>query len=210
MAAPRRLLLNAATASSRACPALSSLRARVPLNSPFAASVSACKPPRQAPAFLPQVFRRYNSSSSSSSSPSTRAPKPFTDSNPATPEEEAYNKARRAEEPAYLIYFTCKPCSHRSAHHISKHGYHKGTVLINCPECKNKHVISDHLKIFMDAPVTLEDILAKKGQKLTKGTMEGDMEWWGNEGEQSGSEAKLEAGAETKNSTEGQEGESKQ
>ncbi|DAA76225.1 TPA_exp: putative Mitochondrial import protein Zim17 [Trichophyton benhamiae CBS 112371] len=42
----------------------------------------------------------------------------------------------------------------------------------------NRHVISDHLKIFSDAPVTLEDLLAQKGLKITKGTMEGDMEWW--------------------------------
>lgn len=54
----------------------------------------------------------------------------------------------RAElEPAYELTFTCKPCRHRSAHRISKQGYHKGSVLITCPDCKNRHVISDHLQV---------------------------------------------------------------
>lgn len=51
------------------------------------------------------------------------------------------------QRPVYQLTFTCKPCNYRSAHEISKHGYHTGTVLITCPECKNRHVISDHLKV---------------------------------------------------------------
>lgn len=61
---------------------------------------------------------------------------------------------------------------------MSKHGYHKGTVLIRCPNCLNRHVISDHLGIFMDQKSTLEDILKRKGMTLTKGYLEGDMEFW--------------------------------
>ena len=49
--------------------------------------------------------------------------------------------------PAYELTFTCKPCKHRSTHSITKQGYHKGTVLITCPECSNRHLISDHLKV---------------------------------------------------------------
>ena len=59
-------------------------------------------------------------------------------SNTQTPLEKA---------PAYELTFTCKPCKHRSTHTVSKQGYHKGTVLITCPECSNRHVISDHLKV---------------------------------------------------------------
>lgn len=51
------------------------------------------------------------------------------------------------QRPVYQLTFTCRPCGHRSAHEISKHGYHTGTVLITCPKCKNRHVISDHLKV---------------------------------------------------------------
>ena len=50
-------------------------------------------------------------------------------------------------EPGYHLVFTCKPCRVRSEHQISKQGYHNGTVLITCPGCKNRHVISDHLKV---------------------------------------------------------------
>lgn len=52
-----------------------------------------------------------------------------------------------ADQPAYEMTFTCKPCSTRSTHRVSKQGYHKGSVLISCPGCKNRHVISDHLNV---------------------------------------------------------------
>lgn len=76
--------------------------------------------------------------------------------------------------------FTCKRCTERSSHKISKQGYHKGTILITCPGCKNRHLISDHLKIFSDQSLTLEDILREKGQLLKKGTLgaDGDVEFW--------------------------------
>lgn len=53
----------------------------------------------------------------------------------------------RRDEPHYQMTFTCKPCRHRSAHRVSKHGYHSGTVLIQCPNCKVRHLISDHLQV---------------------------------------------------------------
>jgi len=56
-------------------------------------------------------------------------------------------KEPRPEPPSYQITFTCDPCSMRSSHRISKQGYHKGSILITCPECKNRHVISDHLNV---------------------------------------------------------------
>ena len=51
------------------------------------------------------------------------------------------------ERPSYLIQFTCKPCGTRSTHQISKQGYISGSILVTCPSCKNRHVISDHLKV---------------------------------------------------------------
>lgn len=86
----------------------------------------------------------------------------------------------KEDQPSYEMTFTCKRCTERSSHKISKQGYHKGTILITCPGCKNRHLISDHLKIFSDQSLTLEDILREKGQLLKKGTLgaDGDVEFW--------------------------------
>jgi mitochondrial protein import protein ZIM17 len=89
--------------------------------------------------------------------------------------------------PHYRMTFTCKPCGTRSTHRISKHGYHKGTILIRCPSCKNRHLISDHLNIFSDKKVTVEDILRSQNQKIRRGSIaesasesnnEDDIEFW--------------------------------
>ncbi|KAI9800170.1 MAG: hypothetical protein M1833_003497 [Piccolia ochrophora] len=86
----------------------------------------------------------------------------------------------REDQPAYQLTFTCKPCNKRSSHRVSKQGYHRGTVLITCPECKNRHVISDHLKIFSDTSLTIEDLMRQKGELVKRGTIgaDGDVEFW--------------------------------
>jgi hypothetical protein len=55
--------------------------------------------------------------------------------------------AASADVPSYAMVFTCKKCGERSAHKISKQGYHHGTVLITCPGCKGRHLMADHLKV---------------------------------------------------------------
>jgi protein import protein ZIM17 len=57
------------------------------------------------------------------------------------------SRSTRPPQPEYEMTFTCKPCGTRSSHRVSKQGYHFGSVLITCPECRNRHVISDHLKV---------------------------------------------------------------
>ncbi|KAE8135878.1 DNL zinc finger-domain-containing protein [Aspergillus pseudotamarii] len=111
-------------------------------------------------------------------------------------ENEEQNRKRREQEPAYQITFTCKPCGERSSHRMSKQGYHRGTVVIRCPSCKNRHIISDHLNIFYDKKTTLEDILAEQGNKLKRGYVEGDMEFWddGSVTPKEGEEAKSDQG----------------
>lgn len=107
----------------------------------------------------------------------------------------------REQHPAYEMTFTCKPCSTRSTHRISKQAYHHGSVLITCPQCKNRHLIADHLnvsspilwascvlsvswweavQIFGDKSQTIEDILKEKGELFKKGTLSenGDLEFW--------------------------------
>lgn len=111
---------------------------------------------------------RYESSSN----------RPLTDRPDTAPELATEKK----EVPSYDLTFTCKKCSERSTHRISKQGYHHGTILITCQGCKNRHLVSDHLKIFSDKGITIEDILREKGQMLKKGSLtpgeEGDIEFW--------------------------------
>ncbi|KUJ18568.1 zf-DNL-domain-containing protein [Mollisia scopiformis] len=83
-------------------------------------------------------------------------------------------------KPEYEMTFTCKPCSTRSSHRVSKQGYHYGSVLITCPECRNRHVISDHLNIFGDKHMTIEDLMREQGQLVKRGTLseDGNVEFW--------------------------------
>ena len=115
---------------------------------------------------------RHNTSLAAPSS--SQSPRTPTSSSPTT------------THPAYEIYFTCKPCSHRSGpHRVTKQGFHKGTTLITCPSCKNRHVVSDHLRIFTDQGGDLTDIMKRHGEKLKKGKLGiRDGQLVGNEGEE--------------------------
>lgn len=88
------------------------------------------------PAIRSRQTRRVSDSTSAPSS-AVAHPPDFLGNTQSPPEK----------PPAYELTFTCKPCKHRSTHTVSKQGYHKGTVLITCPECSNRHVMSDHLKV---------------------------------------------------------------
>lgn len=168
------LLLHSLRGQSRFLPRTTAVR-KVSL--PVQSSWSHVSPIRRSTNVFGAFQQRYQSNSSSDAG----SVPPLTDRVPSAAADAAHaaeNAARRGQEPAYRISFTCKPCGHRSSHKMSKHGYHKGTVLIRCPSCQNRHVISDHLQIFMDEKSTLEDILRRKGTTVTKGYMEGDMEIW--------------------------------
>lgn len=111
----------------------------------------------------------------SETSPATQTKDASGDQNtPATPKRPFLDNAY------YQLSFTCKPCSNRSQHSISKQGYHKGSILITCPSCRNRHVISDHLNIFGDRKVTIEDIMREQGQLVKRGSLgeDGDIEFW--------------------------------
>lgn len=84
-----------------------------------------------------------------SPSPSSPIKSPIND----TPDPKAFTASIQTQRPSYQIHFTCKPCGFRSAHEISKHGYHSGSILVTCPSCKNRHVISDHLKVSTSSPL---------------------------------------------------------
>ncbi|KAM4059085.1 DNL zinc finger domain-containing protein [Hirsutella rhossiliensis] len=83
----------------------------------------------------------------------------------------------------YQLSFTCVPCGHRSHHNISKQGYHTGSILITCPGCRDRHVISDHLEIFGDRKITVEDLMRERGRLVKRGSLgeDGDVEFWPDE-----------------------------
>ncbi|KAM7199287.1 DNL zinc finger domain containing protein [Rhypophila sp. PSN 637] len=122
------------------------------------------------PGGLKQQFRPFTSSFIR---PQNQPPAP-------NQQQSEQDQTRPSDRPSYELRFTCKPCGHRSSHLISKQGYHHGSVLISCPSCRNRHIISDHLKIFGDKAVTIEDILREKGQLVKKGTLgeDEDVEFW--------------------------------
>ncbi|KAK8126515.1 DNL zinc finger [Apiospora kogelbergensis] len=107
-------------------------------------------------------------------------PKPSRPAAPAASSESEAIKQRKLQEPHYELTFTCVPCGERSTHTVSKQGYHKGSVLITCPSCRNRHVISDHLNIFGNRQITVEDLMRERGQLVKRGTLgeDGDIEFW--------------------------------
>jgi protein import protein ZIM17 len=140
------------------------------------------------PLQLPQTpqtpLQRLGVRCHSTESSNTRAPRPLTDRD-SIPEEDVKSDketiaARKALQPCYDMTFTCKKCLERSSHRITKQAYHFGTVLVNCPGCKSRHLIADHMKIFSDTSITIEDIMREKGEFIKKGSLgaDGDVEFY--------------------------------
>ncbi|KAH3898694.1 related to Mitochondrial protein import protein ZIM17 [Saccharomycodes ludwigii] len=73
----------------------------------------------------------------------------------------------KIDKPMMMIAFTCKKCGTRSSHQMSKQAYTKGTVAIQCPGCKNRHLIADHLKIFHDNKINIQTLLKAKGEHVS-------------------------------------------
>jgi len=111
--------------------------------------------PRRGPEFLAQATRPITTSSTQPwrahrlpiTFPTTA--QRFASTSQPPPQALPHRPAphRNPDEPCYELTFTCKACRHRSAHTVSKQGYHKGTTLITCPGCKARHLISDHLHV---------------------------------------------------------------
>jgi excinuclease UvrABC ATPase subunit len=70
-------------------------------------------------------------------------------------------------EPMMAIMSTCKVCNTRSYKQFTKDSYENGVVLIQCPSCKNLHLIADNLDWFQSGK-NIEELLAAKGQTVKR------------------------------------------
>lgn len=82
-------------------------------------------------------------------------------------------------EPRLQLTFTCTvpDCGTRSTHEFSKRSYTNGVVLVECPGCKNRHLIADNLGWFTEhanEPRTIEEIVRAKNGKVRVGTAYAD------------------------------------
>ncbi len=99
--------------------------------------------PRTSTAIRPSLILSRTRLPSSVRFDSSAATPPQSNTTTQAPE----TRLDRDQVPSYELTFTCNVCKTRSSHRLSKQGYHKGTILISCPGCKNRHLISDHLKV---------------------------------------------------------------
>ncbi|KAI0698382.1 DNL zinc finger-domain-containing protein [Cytidiella melzeri] len=86
------------------------------------------------------------------------------------------------EEPRLSLTFTCtvSECDTRSTHEFTKRSYERGIVIVQCPGCKNRHLIADHLSWFKDSTEdgklrTIEDLMKAKGEKVRRGATDGSL-----------------------------------
>ncbi|KZP08293.1 zf-DNL-domain-containing protein [Athelia psychrophila] len=86
-------------------------------------------------------------------------------------------------EPRLSITFTCTApeCTTRSSHTFTKQAYEKGVVLVQCPGCKNRHLIADNLHWFEDSTEhgrlrNIEDIMKARGETVRRGIKIGEGE----------------------------------
>jgi len=109
------------------------------------------------------------------SSPSSANESSLTTNTPPTP------PLASEQEPKLSLTFTCTvpECNERSTHRFTKHAYLNGVVLVQCPGCKNRHLIADHLGWFKEGTQdgqlrTIEDIMKAKGMKVQRGKLDPD------------------------------------
>ncbi|OBZ73522.1 Uncharacterized protein C24H6.02c [Grifola frondosa] len=84
-----------------------------------------------------------------------------------------------APQPRLSLTFTCTvtDCSTRSTHEFARRSYERGIVIVQCPGCKNRHLIADHIGWFKESTEegklkTVEDLVRAKGEKVRRGRLD--------------------------------------
>lgn len=74
----------------------------------------------------------------------------------------------------FLMMYTCKICTGRNAHMVSKIAYTKGMVVATCRHCTTKHLIADNEQK-LDFPKEygrkIEEYLESKGERVQRVTI---------------------------------------
>ncbi|XP_072045502.1 uncharacterized protein [Amphiura filiformis] len=89
-------------------------------------------------------------------------------------EESKPDTLGQMDKPKFYLAFTCKVCGERVKKTISRHSYEKGVVIVKCQGCNNNHLIADNLGWFQESGKNIEEILAAKGEKVTRSLSDDD------------------------------------
>ncbi|KAJ1795644.1 hypothetical protein LPJ59_004231 [Coemansia sp. RSA 2399] len=49
---------------------------------------------------------------------------------------------------------------------MSKNAYKHGVVLMQCDDCKNRHLIADNMGWFRDKNINIQDLMKEKGEEV--------------------------------------------
>ncbi|KZT70817.1 zf-DNL-domain-containing protein [Daedalea quercina L-15889] len=126
----------------------------------------------QATSFGSQRFLSSAVPRANDATPPSSSPKP-----PETTDKVTF----KTEEPRLSLTFTCTvtACGTRSSHMFTRRSYERGIVIVQCPGCKNRHLIADHLGWFKESTEdgklkTVEDLMRAQGEKVRRGILDAD------------------------------------
>ncbi|KAF4569765.1 hypothetical protein EYR36_009566 [Pleurotus pulmonarius] len=169
---------------------LSRRSSRRQLNPPTALQFTRSPPPSYSPPAIAAIssapyhsthFEPSSFDSSPRSLPHTPPSRPSHAPETAAPSALATSSEIKLDvlEPRLSLTFTCTAgeCHERSTHTFTKRAYERGIVLVECPGCKNRHLIADHIGWFKESTEegklkTVEDLLRARGEKVRRGRLD--------------------------------------